>query len=418
MTRRDKILLIDDEQIWRNHIKEVLEKTGYYVKTADSGDMAVELLKESDFDVIITDIRMESEFRGIEVLEYVKEKSPITPVIMLTAYGTVDTVKDSYKKNAFDFVEKGGKSSTNKKLREKIAEALKQREIDEKKSFDEMVLHKYPSFLSEIYYELKYDLEPVEKFKRQIDLFETILKFFSIVVISEYLSGEKRILDFDSQVLAERIFTRGMGDWFQMSLELYKIKKEFPDHFFIDRFSNFFKGKNRNLMAAFIEIRDTKWGHGSKLPAIDCDGLIKECNDIIHSLLEDLNFLTSFLLCRLINLRVIKNQYIYKLIDCAGSNPKLFPSEKTFKSILPCEEMILLNLPDENYQSLHPFIVLDKCEQCGQPEIFVFSRYYKNEIHYLSYKTGHQFSTGIYNDTFFKLIGEPILESIRKSQPD
>ena len=107
MTKNAKILLVDDEQNWRNLIKEILEKDGYDVRTADSGDSAIELFDAGEYHLVVTDIRMESEFRGIEVLEYIKKRSPITPVIMLTAYSTVQTAKESILKGAVDFFVKG-----------------------------------------------------------------------------------------------------------------------------------------------------------------------------------------------------------------------------------------------------------------------------------------------------------------------
>lgn len=125
MFKRCKILVVDDEKIWRDHIKEILEKDGYNVFTADSGSSAIESIKRDKFDLIILDIRMESEFRGIEVLEYMQVNSPDTPVIMLTAHGTAQTARESIKKGAFDFIVKGSKDASNEDIREKVNRSLK-----------------------------------------------------------------------------------------------------------------------------------------------------------------------------------------------------------------------------------------------------------------------------------------------------
>ena len=121
---------MDDEKKWRDQLEDILEKEGYDITTADSGDSAIELINKNDFYVILTDIRMESEFRGIEVLEFIKEKYPLTPVIMLSAYETEEIVLQTRIRDAFYFFVKGEKS-TNKILKEKVAEAVKQREIDD-----------------------------------------------------------------------------------------------------------------------------------------------------------------------------------------------------------------------------------------------------------------------------------------------
>lgn len=401
MSKNIKILVVDDEKNWRDLIKEILGKERYDITTAASGDEAIELIKKDEYQIIVTDMRMESEFRGIELLEYIKKECPTTPVIILTAHATIQIATDSIKKGAFYFLAKG---ASNEELRKKVTEALKQRKKDENKNFDEMVLQRYPCFFSEIYHELKSALAPMEKFKRQIDLFEVMLKFFSFVVISEYVSGQKRIPDIDSRLIGGKTDAPVLGDWFNMSNEIYKMKKEFPDLFYLDKFSTFFRGKNRKLMQDFIEIRNTKWGHGPKISDFEYNNLVTRCNDIILTLLNDLKFLKDSLLCNIIHLKIKKDQKKYKLIECTGANSKLLPSEKIFETYLPCEEMILLHLKNERYQTLHPFIILENCKKCDQPEIFVFSKLSRNKIHYVSYKTGHEFFSDTYMESFFKLI--------------
>ncbi|MDQ1354612.1 MAG: two-component system, NtrC family, response regulator [Acidobacteriota bacterium] len=136
MNKTIKILLVDDDINWRNLMKEVLEKgdANYDVITADNGHQAIDLIGKKEFHIVITDIRMESEFSGLKILDYVKENFPIIPVIMLTAYSSVQTAKDSIKKGAFDFFVKGEDDASNEELRRKVAEALMQREIDKKKT--------------------------------------------------------------------------------------------------------------------------------------------------------------------------------------------------------------------------------------------------------------------------------------------
>lgn len=125
MAEKIKILVADDEEIWRNQIKEILEKVGYDVISAGSGDRAIELIESNDFQVIILDMRMESEFRGIEVLEYVKKNSIVAPIIILTSVGNINTATDAMKKGAFDFLDKNDKSTTsNKEIRKKVEDAL------------------------------------------------------------------------------------------------------------------------------------------------------------------------------------------------------------------------------------------------------------------------------------------------------
>jgi DNA-binding NtrC family response regulator len=124
MTKKAKILLVDDEKNWRDLIKEVLEKEGYEITTADSGDRAIELIDSDEFHLVITDLWMEFEFKGIEVLDHVNEKSPLTPVIISTIFDMEPEAKKSIMRDAFYIFFKGAEEASNKELRNKVAEAL------------------------------------------------------------------------------------------------------------------------------------------------------------------------------------------------------------------------------------------------------------------------------------------------------
>jgi len=100
-----RILVIDDERSIRNTLKDILEFEKYQVELAEDGFKALELLKNSDFDVILCDIKMPG-MDGIEVLQKVEELKPDTPVVMISGHGNIDTAVESIKKGAFDFIEK------------------------------------------------------------------------------------------------------------------------------------------------------------------------------------------------------------------------------------------------------------------------------------------------------------------------
>lgn len=100
-----KILVIDDERSIRNTLKDILEFEKYQVELAEDGFKAIELLKTTDFDVVLCDIKMPG-MDGIEVLQKIEEIKPDTPVVMISGHGNIDTAVESIKKGAFDFIEK------------------------------------------------------------------------------------------------------------------------------------------------------------------------------------------------------------------------------------------------------------------------------------------------------------------------
>lgn len=100
-----KILVVDDEIGIRQSLKKILEKEGFDVVTASNGEEAFKLIRGSDIDLLISDIRM-AGMDGLELLKVCKSISPYTEVIMITGYASVDTAVDSMKQGAYDYITK------------------------------------------------------------------------------------------------------------------------------------------------------------------------------------------------------------------------------------------------------------------------------------------------------------------------
>jgi DNA-binding NtrC family response regulator len=100
-----KILVIDDEKSIRNTLKDILGFEGHQVETAENGIVGVGLVRASDYDIILCDIKM-PEMDGLEALEQIMEIKPESTVVMISGHGTIDTAVEAIKKGAFDFIEK------------------------------------------------------------------------------------------------------------------------------------------------------------------------------------------------------------------------------------------------------------------------------------------------------------------------
>lgn len=101
----NRILVVDDDSLMRDFLKETLERSGYSVDLASTGEEALESIQEKDYEIILSDIRMPS-MSGMEVLRMTKEYLPDAEVIMMTAYGTVENAVEAMKLGAFDYVMK------------------------------------------------------------------------------------------------------------------------------------------------------------------------------------------------------------------------------------------------------------------------------------------------------------------------
>jgi len=105
MDRKPMVLVVDDEEVARRNLEHILSKENYTVVTAASGTEAFGKLAQAEFDVVLTDFRME-KVDGMEVLARIKMRSPDTEVIMITGYATIDTAVEAMKKGAFHYIPK------------------------------------------------------------------------------------------------------------------------------------------------------------------------------------------------------------------------------------------------------------------------------------------------------------------------
>jgi DNA-binding NtrC family response regulator len=132
------ILLVDDEESQREPIKGFLQKKGYTVYPASSFDQAKHLFKENLIDLVITDFKLKGK-TGLDVLKEVKSSNPLIPVVIMTAFGTIEDAVNLMKLGAFDYLlkpieleellftiekvkELSNLKSENKQLREQLVE--------------------------------------------------------------------------------------------------------------------------------------------------------------------------------------------------------------------------------------------------------------------------------------------------------
>lgn len=104
-TKELEVLLLDDEPIVGKRLKPAIDKLGCNVEVFEDPRKALERIDAKEFDIIVTDIRME-EIDGIEVLEAVQKKWPRTKVILITGYAKVDLAREAMSKGVFDFIAK------------------------------------------------------------------------------------------------------------------------------------------------------------------------------------------------------------------------------------------------------------------------------------------------------------------------
>jgi two-component system response regulator HydG len=105
MKTEHTILIVDDDQAHRTMLRTLISGWGYEITEADDGQVAIERAHEQAFDLILMDIRM-IRVSGLEALSEIKTYNPAIPVIIMTAYSSVETAVEALKKGAYDYLTK------------------------------------------------------------------------------------------------------------------------------------------------------------------------------------------------------------------------------------------------------------------------------------------------------------------------
>jgi two-component system response regulator HydG len=123
------ILVIDDNQTMREGMAVIIAKMGHKVFTASGGAEGLQAVAATPMDVVLTDLRMEG-MDGLAVLDAIKEQSPETVVMLITAFGTIPTAVEAMRKGAFDFITK---PFSQEELRFRVDKALAHHELAKEK---------------------------------------------------------------------------------------------------------------------------------------------------------------------------------------------------------------------------------------------------------------------------------------------
>ncbi len=181
-SEKKKVLIVDDESGMRHMLSVLLEREGYAIDTAVDGQEGLNKIKANQYDLVLCDIRM-PEMDGLTFLESTKNLNRSLPVIMMSAFGNVDTAIEAMKKGAYDYVSKPFKA-------DEILMRLQRLTAQERLMFENQalkrVLHEESSFGNII-----------ARSPRMLDIFDTIRKIAefktTVLITGESGSGKELI---------------------------------------------------------------------------------------------------------------------------------------------------------------------------------------------------------------------------------
>ena len=120
-----RVLIVDDEESMRDFLSIMLHREGYQVDTAVDGAQAVVHLRDHSYDLVISDIKM-PRMTGLELLTHIKDRTPETVVLMVTAFSSTDEAVEAMKQGAYDYITKPFK---NEEIRLIVKNALERRDL-------------------------------------------------------------------------------------------------------------------------------------------------------------------------------------------------------------------------------------------------------------------------------------------------
>ncbi|MBT4875414.1 MAG: sigma-54-dependent Fis family transcriptional regulator [Desulfobacula sp.] len=103
--QKSQILIVDDDKTHRNMLKTLLNKWGYALAEADDGQTAIDMVTEKAYDLVLMDIKM-IKVSGLVALKEIKKINPAIPVIIMTAFSSIDTAVEALKNGAYDYLTK------------------------------------------------------------------------------------------------------------------------------------------------------------------------------------------------------------------------------------------------------------------------------------------------------------------------
>lgn len=230
----EKILVVDDEKLHLKSLKTLLDKQGYRVELANSGEAAIEMLKVMDIGLLLLDLNMQG-IGGVEVMEYIRDQHINTTVIVVSGGSSFESVQDALKHGAYDYIRK---PYAFENLINSVNNALKKRQLEtdnnamQIKLQESEKLHRYMINKSP---DIVYMLDSQGRFTFVNSRIETLLGYQPSEIIGEHYTT---IIHEDDREKSEYVFNerrshnRGINNGVELRL---KCKNSDASRYFENR---------------------------------------------------------------------------------------------------------------------------------------------------------------------------------------
>src|SRR5690348_191060 len=178
-----RILIVDDDEVSCQLFAETLESDGFFVDQVTSGDAALARLEADTYDLLLIDVRMPGT-SGLEVTRITHNKFPALPIVVMTAFGSIDTAVEAIHEGAFDFISKPMNLAEIKSI---LSRALAQRSLQRRAEKQASQDDEYPSELGKI----------IGKSAAMVEVYKTVARAAStkstVLILGESGTGKELI---------------------------------------------------------------------------------------------------------------------------------------------------------------------------------------------------------------------------------
>lgn len=251
-------------------------------------------------------------------------------------------------------------------------------------------LDAYPAPIALLYLDYLNRQGPFEKMGRMLDLFEATAAFVAVILLGQLraLAGDETASKLKSARL--RLNRTSLGTWLTIWQRLPGSINTLKSNYYARRLQSVFNRYYDDLDALRV-LRNKTRGHGATGNEQDAIEILEHYGPQVEAIIDAMGFLTSTSLIKVKHMQMHDRLFDHQVRIFRGSNPN-FPWD-SLQLAQPLESEKLLLMRDNKNLSLHPFIIAEFCQECRQEEIFTYQDLKGDEVHYLSYHTGHRLTS-------------------------
>jgi hypothetical protein len=270
-----------------------------------------------------------------------------------------------------------------------------------------LILQNYPAPIALTCRDYLIQPEPPHKLRRLLDLFEVTLGFCGVLMIAQYCqqveSAQGRQPKSLAQVVGGGCSRTTLGTWQWILIRLTGVSGSLGKTSIGRQLHRFLGGKSGKAIERLIELRNQMAHSAQRADEAYYRQQLAEAESWLFAIMEGLTFLADVNLIQVNNLRKQEQQYLHQARLYRGDNPTFPWIDIELPFSLECGKLLIIH--HDSVLTAHPLLVVERCPECGQEELFLYQRIEGDELFYHSFFTGHNLPTAKHRADIAALLG-------------